>query len=51
MHELDLSGVARAKNKRTTMSAEVSQRPANLVERQFNAGSPNQLWVADLTIR
>lgn len=49
MDELELSGVVRGKKKRTTIAAEVSARPADLVERQFTAPAPNQLWVADLT--
>jgi putative transposase len=49
MDELELSGVVRGKKKRTTVPAEVSQRPADLVERQFTAAEPNRLWVADLT--
>jgi putative transposase len=49
MHDLELSGVVRGKRKRTTFPAEVSQRPADLVERNFTAATPNQLWVADLT--
>jgi putative transposase len=49
MDDLDLSGVARGKKKRTTYPAEVSQRPADLVERNFTASAPNRLWVADLT--
>jgi putative transposase len=51
MAELNLRGVVRGKQQRTTLSAAVesSQRPADLVERQFTAAAPNQLWVADLT--
>lgn len=49
MRDLELSGVVRGKRKRTTFPAEVSQRPADLVERNFTAATPNQLWVADLT--
>ena len=49
MDELELSGVVRGKKKRTTIPAEVSERPADLVERQFTAAAPNRLWVADLT--
>jgi putative transposase len=49
MAELELSGVVRGKKKRTTLSDEVSPRPADLVERNFTAAAPNALWVADLT--
>ena len=49
MDDLDLSGVVRGKKKRTTWPAEVSQRPADLVERNFTAVAPNRLWVSDLT--
>jgi transposase InsO family protein len=45
-----LRGIRREKTTRTTHTegAEVP-RPADLVERQFTAQAPNQLWVADLT--
>jgi putative transposase len=49
MDDLELSGVVRGKRKRTTFPAEVSQRPADLVERKFTASAPNRLWVSDLT--
>jgi putative transposase len=49
MDDLDLSGVVRGKKKRTTVPAELSQPPADLVERNFTADAPNRLWVADLT--
>jgi putative transposase len=49
MDELDLEGVVRGKRKRTTVPAEVSARPADLVERKFTATAPNQLWIADIT--
>jgi putative transposase len=45
-----LRGIRREKTRRTTVSeAAESPRPADLVERQFLAQAPNQLWVADLT--
>jgi putative transposase len=49
MGELGLAGVVRGKPKRTTIPAEVADRPADLVNRQFTAPAPNRLWVADLT--
>ena len=49
MDDLELSGVVRGKRKRTTYPAEISQRPADLVERNFTASAPNRLWVSDLT--
>ena len=49
MDDLQLSGVVRGQRKRTTRPAEVTQRPADLVERNFSASAPNRLWVADLT--
>ncbi|HEY8766508.1 MAG TPA: IS3 family transposase [Dehalococcoidia bacterium] len=49
MRELGLAGVVRGRHHRTTVSDEVSPRPADLVERDFRAAIPNRLWVADLT--
>ncbi len=50
MRELGLQGVVRGKPKRTTTPAEdTAGRPADLVDRDFSAAAPNQLWVADLT--
>ena len=49
MSELGLAGVVRGKVHRTTVAAPVGARPRDLVERQFTAPAPNQLWVADLT--
>jgi putative transposase len=34
---------------RTTVPAEHATRPADLVQRQFDAMAPNRLWVADFT--
>lgn len=44
-----LRGVIRAKSPRTSRPAPETDRPADLVERQFTASAPNQLWVADIT--
>jgi transposase InsO family protein len=49
MGELHLEGVRRGKPHRTTTPAAATPRPADLVERDFSAQRPNQLWVADLT--
>jgi putative transposase len=49
MGELGIAGVVRGKTTRTTIHDEHAPRPADLVNRQFNATRPNQLWVADLT--
>jgi putative transposase len=44
-----LRGVSRAKSQRTTRPAPETDRPRDLVNRQFTADAPNQLWVADIT--
>jgi putative transposase len=49
MGELHLEGVRRGKARRTTTPDQGAPRPADLVERNFTAQRPNQLWVADLT--
>ena len=49
MRKLGLCGVVRGKRCRTTISDPAMNRPADLVNRQFKATRPNQLWVADFT--
>ncbi len=49
MSELGIAGVVRGSPKRTTIPAEVGDRPADLVDRNFTAPAPNRLWVTDLT--
>jgi putative transposase len=49
MRELGLEGVRRGKAHKTTTPAAAATRPTDLVERDFSATRPNQLWVADLT--
>ena len=39
----------RGRSCRTTISNDAADRPADLVNRQFTATRPNQLWVADIT--
>jgi putative transposase len=49
MTELGLCGVVRGPRVRTTIPADLADRPVDLVERDFAAERPNQLWVSDLT--
>jgi len=49
MRELGLSGVVRGRKVRTTVPGPETNRPDDLVKRQFSANAPNQLWVADIT--
>ena len=49
MRSLGLQGVRRGKWCRTTIADTDAKRPADLVQRQFKATRPNQLWVADFT--
>ena len=44
-----LAGVRRGRKRRTTTSEPAAPRPPDLVNRQFTASRPDQLWVADLT--
>ena len=44
-----LRGVMRDKSPRTTRPAPETDRPRDLVERDFTADAPNQPWVADIT--
>jgi putative transposase len=50
MRAMGLRGVSRGRAWVTTTRADVAaERPADLVDRQFAATRPNQLWVADFT--
>ncbi len=50
MRAMGLRGVVRGRAFTvTTVANDVAPRPPDLVERQFQATRPNQLWVADLT--
>jgi putative transposase len=44
-----LEGVRRGQRRRTTIADDQAQRASDLVDRDFSAKSPNQLWVADFT--
>ena len=49
MRGMGLKGAVRGRTYKTTISDEALDRPADLVQRNFSADRPNQLWVADLT--
>lgn len=49
MTQMGLAGRVRGRRRRTTIPADVAARPGDLVERNFNASAPNQLWIADIT--
>jgi transposase len=49
MCKLDIKGVVRGKVPRTTRPKAETIRPADLVNRTFNAERTNQHWVADIT--
>ncbi len=49
MRQMGLVGCVRGKKRRTTIPADTSPRPVDLVDRHFVASRPNQLWVADIT--
>ena len=50
MRGLGIAGAAaRRKKPRTTVPDATSQRPADLVSRDFTAPAPNRRWVADIT--
>jgi putative transposase len=50
MKEMGLAGAVRGRAwTTTTQSAETADPPADLVDRQFTATKPNQLWVSDFT--
>jgi transposase InsO family protein len=49
MRKMGLQGAIRGKKFKTTVGDDTAVRPADLVNRDFTATRPNQLWVADLT--
>ena len=49
MGEMGLRGVVRGRRWKTTVAASGLTRPADRVNRMFEASRPNALWVADLT--
>jgi putative transposase len=49
MKALGLRGVVRGRRIKTTLPANLAERPLDLVKRDFKVTRPNALWVADLT--
>jgi putative transposase len=49
MRKLGIEGVRRGKAKRTTIADSALELPRDLVNRQFCASKPNELWVSDFT--
>jgi len=49
MRDLGLRGAVRGRRFKTTTPDEASARPLDLVDRDFTASRPNELWVSDLT--
>ena len=49
MRQEGLKGVVRGEKRRTTIPDDSAARPADLVDRSFEADGPNRLWLADIT--
>ena len=49
MYSMGLRGVVRGRRVQTTIPEAAVERPRDLVQRDFRATRPNQLWVSDLT--
>ena len=49
MRQMGLEGAVRGRRFKTTIPDESAKRPLDLVDRDFTASRPNQLWVSDLT--
>lgn len=49
MRQAGIRGIKRSKRVRTTRSDDSAERSPDLVDRDFTATAPNQLWVMDLT--
>jgi transposase-like protein len=48
MADMGIGGVIRGKKRYTTIADDAAGRPPDLVDRQFVATHPNELWVADI---
>jgi transposase InsO family protein len=49
MRGMGLQGAVRGRRFKTTIPDDAAMRPPDLVDRDFSASRPNELWVADLT--
>jgi len=49
MREMGLEGAVRGRKFKTTVADLLADRPLDLVDRDFTAARPNQLWLSDLT--
>ena len=49
MKQAGIAGIKRSRRVRTTRSDDTAARSPDLVDRDFTATAPNQLWVMDLT--
>jgi len=49
MRDLGLEGAVRGRKCTTTVADDTAPRPVDLVDRNFTATRPDQLWVSDLT--
>ncbi|WP_344016358.1 IS3 family transposase, partial [Kitasatospora atroaurantiaca] len=49
MRSLGLAGAVRGRTTRTTVADPAAEPPGDLVDRDFTASRPNQLWVTDFT--
>jgi transposase InsO family protein len=49
MKPICIEGVRRGRRCITTIPADAAHKPLDLVNREFSADRPNQLWVADIT--
>jgi len=49
MRTMGLQGAVRGRKFKTTVADDGAQRPPDLVQREFAASRPNELWVSDLT--
>ena len=48
MRHEGLKGVVRGEKRRTTIGDDSAARPADLVDRSFEAEGPDRLWLADI---